>query len=101
VGAGFIGFHVVRHCLAAGYQMIVIDDLSGGFEDHLPMVILLIKGSMTDEKFISSLFTEHKFDYIYHLAAYAIEGFSYFIRWNNINLIGSVNLVNEAVKLKR
>ncbi|TXI68766.1 MAG: NAD-dependent epimerase/dehydratase family protein, partial [Cyclobacteriaceae bacterium] len=42
----------------------------------------------------------YKFDYVYHLAAYAAEGLSHFIRqFNyNTNLVGSVNLINEAVK---
>jgi UDP-glucose 4-epimerase len=39
-------------------------------------------------------------DYVYHLAAYAAEGLSHFIRRFNYtnNLIGSANLINEAVK---
>ncbi len=35
-GAGFIGSHVARHCLARGDEVVVLDDLSGGFEDHVP-----------------------------------------------------------------
>lgn len=101
-GAGFIGSHVAKHCLQAGHEVIAIDDLSGGFEDHVPDGVTFIKGSVTDENFISNLFAEHKFDYVYHLAAYAAEGLSHFIRrYNyNTNLIGSINLINEAVKHK-
>ena len=101
-GAGFIGSHVARHCKDLGHEVIAIDDLSGGFEDHVPEGVTFIKGSVTDEKFITRLFKEHKFDYVYHLAAYAAEGLSHFIRrYNyNTNLIGSVNLINEAVKHK-
>jgi UDP-glucose 4-epimerase len=42
------------------------------------------------------------FDYIYHIAAYAAEGLSHFIRHYNYenNLIGGINLINEAVKQK-
>jgi UDP-glucose 4-epimerase len=52
-----------------------------------------------DHELIDSLFTRHAFDYVYHLAAYAAEGLSHFIkRFNyNNNLIGSVNLINAAV----
>lgn len=101
-GAGFIGSHVVRHCLEAGHQVIVVDDLSGGFEDHIPEGATFIKGSVTDEKFITSLFNRHQFDYVYHLAAYAAEGLSHFIRrYNyNTNLVASINLINESVKHK-
>jgi UDP-glucose 4-epimerase len=46
------------------------------------------------------IFQKHKFEYIFHLAAYAAEGLSHFIKRVNYinNLIGSVNLINEAVK---
>jgi UDP-glucose 4-epimerase len=101
-GAGFIGSHVAAHCLKAGHEVIVIDDLSGGFEDHIPAGVTFIQGSVADEKFISNLFEKNKFDYVYHLAAYAAEGLSHFIRrYNyNTNLIGSINLINESVKQK-
>jgi UDP-glucose 4-epimerase len=101
-GAGFIGSHVVKHCLALGHEVIVLDDLSGGFEDHIPATAKFVQGSVTDEVLISELFAEHKFDYVYHLAAYAAEGLSHFIRrynYNN-NLIGSINLINESIKYK-
>lgn len=99
-GAGFIGSHVVRHCLNLGHTVIVLDDLSGGFEDHIPEGATFIKGSVTDVKLVTDLFAKHKFDYVYHLAAYAAEGLSHFIRRFNYenNLVGSINLINESVK---
>jgi UDP-glucose 4-epimerase len=101
-GAGFIGSHVVKHCLAMGYEVIVLDDLSGGFEDHIPSGALFVQGSVTDHELITELFDTHKFTYVYHLAAYAAEGLSHFIRrYNyNTNLVGSINLINESVKHK-
>lgn len=101
-GAGFIGSHVAKHCLKMGHQVIVLDDLSGGFEDYIPEGATFIKGSITDVALVTALFEQYKFDYVYHLAAYAAEGLSHFIRrfnYNN-NLIGSVNLINESVKHK-
>jgi UDP-glucose 4-epimerase len=101
-GAGFIGAHVARELQALGHKVIVLDDLSGGFEDNLPSGIIFVKGSVMDHELIEKLFAEHKFDYVYHLAAYAAEGLSHFIkRFNyNNNLIGSVNLINASVKYK-
>lgn len=101
-GAGFIGSHVVRHCLAMGHEAVVLDDLSGGFEDHIPAGAIFIEGSITDATLLQELFEKYKFDYVYHLAAYAAEGLSHFIRnfnYNN-NLIGSINLINESIKNK-
>jgi UDP-glucose 4-epimerase len=101
-GAGFIGSHVVRHCLDMGHEVIVLDDLSGGFEDHIPEGATFVKGSVYDETLVEELFSQYKFDYVYHLAAYAAEGLSHFIRrfnYNN-NLVGSINLINESIKHK-
>ncbi|RYG06014.1 MAG: NAD-dependent epimerase/dehydratase family protein [Chitinophagaceae bacterium] len=101
-GAGFIGSHVVKHALALGHEVVVLDDLSGGFEDHIPDGALFVHGTITDEALVTELFEEHKFDYVYHLAAYAAEGLSHFIRrfnYNN-NLVGSINLINESIKHK-
>ena len=99
-GAGFIGSHVARHCLALGHEVVVLDDLSGGFRDQVPAGASFVQGSVTDHELVQRLFAEHHFDYVYHLAAYAAEGLSHFIRRFNYanNLIGSVNLINEAVK---
>ncbi|MCL4294787.1 MAG: NAD-dependent epimerase/dehydratase family protein [Anaerolineae bacterium] len=99
-GAGFIGSHVARHCLELGHEVVVLDNLSGGFADQVPQGAVFIQGSVTDHELIQRIFKEHKVDYIYHLAAYAAEGLSHFIRRFNYtnNLIGSVNLINEAVK---
>jgi UDP-glucose 4-epimerase len=101
-GAGFIGAHVTNELIKMGYQVVVVDDLSGGFEENVNPAATFIKASITDHEFITKLFADHKFDYVYHLAAYAAEGLSHFIkRFNyNNNLIGSVNLINESIKHK-
>lgn len=98
--AGFIGSHVARHCLALGHEVIALDDLSGGFPDQVPAGAVLVEGSVTDHGLLDRLFAEHRFDYVYHLAAYAAEGLSHFIRRFNYtnNVIGSVNLINNAVR---
>ncbi|MGD0812267.1 MAG: NAD-dependent epimerase/dehydratase family protein [Verrucomicrobiota bacterium] len=98
-GAGFIGSHVARHLLASGAKVVVLDDLSGGFTDNVPDGVVFVKGSILDHPLIESLFQRHKFDHVYHLAAYAAEGLSHFIKRFNYtnNVVGSVNLINAAV----
>lgn len=101
-GAGFIGAHVTNELVKAGHRVIVLDDLSGGFEENVNTNAVFIKGSILDIALLAKLFEENKFDYVYHLAAYAAEGLSHFIRnfnYNN-NLIGSINLINESIKHK-
>jgi len=98
-GAGFIGSHVADELLALGHKVVVLDDLSGGFEDNVPGGATFVKGSILDHELIDRLFDRHHFTYVYHLAAYAAEGLSHFIKRFNYenNLIGSVNLVNASV----
>lgn len=105
-GAGFIGAHVVREILALDETgiatVVVLDDLSGGFVENLPedSRLQFVEGSVTDVELVDRLFGEHRFDFVYHIAAYAAEGLSHFIRRFNYtnNLIGSVNLINASVR---
>lgn len=98
-GAGFIGSHVADRLLELGHKVIVLDDLSGGFEENIPGGAMFAKGSVLDRDLIDRLFERYDFTYVYHLAAYAAEGLSHFIKRFNYenNLIGSVNLINASV----
>lgn len=97
--AGFIGSHVCKHLLTAGHHVIGLDDLSGGFRDYVPAGVKFVRGSITDVALVQKLHAGHKFEYVFHLAAYAAEGLSHFIKHFNYtnNLLGSVNLINAAV----
>ncbi len=99
-GAGFIGSHVARELLLLGYDVVVLDDLSGGFKENVPAKAEFIQGSVNDVELLEKLFTRCGFDYVFHLAAYAAEGLSHFIKRFNYmnNVVGSVNLINESVK---
>ena len=101
-GAGFIGSHLTNDLIGLGHQVVVLDDLSGGFEENVNSNAIFIKGSVTDVLLLEEIFNKYNFDYVYHLAAYAAEGLSHFIKRFNYtnNLIGSVNLINESVKHK-
>ena len=98
--AGFIGSHVAQACLDRGMIVTAVDDLSGGFLRNVPPGVRFVQGDLRDVNFVKSLFAEKRIDYIYHLAAYAAEGLSHFIRRFNYetNLLASINLLNEAVR---
>lgn len=98
-GAGFMGSHVAENLVNDEHKVVVLDDLSGGFEENVPEGAEFVEGSVVDVALITELFEKHGFEVIYHLAAYAAEGLSHFIRRFNYenNLIGSVNLINAAV----
>jgi len=99
-GAGFIGSHVAHHLVDAGQDVVVLDDLSGGYEENVPAGANLAAGSVVDPELVEELFREHEFSHVFHLAAYAAEGLSHFIRRFNYtnNVLGSVNLLNAALR---
>ena len=79
--------------------MVAADDLSGGYRENLRADVEFRQGSVADATFVESLWKDGRFDYVYHLAAYAAEGLSHFIRHFNYdnNLLASVNLINQSV----
>ena len=99
-GAGFIGSHVARHLVDGGHDVVVLDDLSGGYEANVPAGATFVAGSVVDPELVEDLFQNHGFSAVFHLAAYAAEGLSHFIRRFNYtnNVLGSVNLLNAAVR---
>jgi UDP-glucose 4-epimerase len=98
-GAGFIGSHLVDELVAMGHDVVILDDLSGGFEENVNPRANFVKGSIVDGELVNGLFHKSRFDYVFHLAAYAAEGLSHFIRQFNYtnNVLGSMNLINAAV----
>jgi UDP-glucose 4-epimerase len=98
-GAGFIGSHVTEALIGRGHSVVVLDDLSGGFTENVINGATFVQSSINDVDLVNELFEQTRFEYVYHLAAYAAEGLSHFIkRFNyNNNLSGSVNLINAAI----
>ena len=98
-GAGFMGSHLIDDLLALGYDVVCLDDLSGGYKANLSSQVKFVQGSAIDTDLVDCLFEKYHFDYVFHLAAYAAEGLSHFIRRFNYttNLIGSVNLINASI----
>ncbi|MDT9720519.1 GDP-mannose 4,6-dehydratase [Paenibacillus sp. ClWae2A] len=74
-GAGFIGRWVAKHLLDVGHNLWILDDLSNGRESNLiefqkhPNLKAFIRGTILDEKLLTSLFTENNFSVCYHLGA--------------------------------
>ena len=98
-GAGFVGSHVADALLRRGYDVTVVDDLSGGFRENVPAAARFVQGDVADAAQVDALFAAQDFTDVFHLAAYAAEGLSHFIRRYNYtnNVIGSVNLLNASI----
>lgn len=98
--AGFIGSHVAGACLKLGMTVVALDDLSGGFTSNVPNGAIFVKGDLKNSEFVNDIFLKYDFDFVYHIAAYAAEGLSHFIRTYNYrnNLVASMNVLNSAVR---
>lgn len=98
--AGFMGRHVAAACQQLGMDVVGLDDLSGGFRENVPEGVRFVEGSVNDDELVRKLTESERFDFIYHLAAYAAEGLSHFIRRFNYtnNVTGSVTLINAAIR---
>ena len=98
-GAGFIGSHISDELVRSGQHVTVLDDLSGGFLDNVTPGADFVEGSINDIDLVNRLCERARFDYVFHLAAYAAEGLSHYIKRFNYtnNLIGSINLINASI----
>ena len=80
-------------------QIVGIDDLSGGYIENVNSKVELWQMNLVNSN-ISECFERHQFDYVYHMAAYAAEGLSPFIRSYNYqnNLVATSRVINECIK---
>ena len=105
-GAGFIGSHLVDRLLAGGHSVTVIDNFSCGTSKNLPSSTSLpsarleiAKMDITDAKRVNKIFSEDKYDVVFHLAAQAdirksLLGFKGDL---DNNVVGTLNIL-EAMK---
>jgi UDP-glucose 4-epimerase len=97
--AGLLGANFSRHLLSKGYKVVGIDDLSGGYHESVPAQSTFYNVDLTNAKNVDEIFKSEKPDYVFHLAAYAAEGLSPFIRNYNYtnNVLASANVINSCV----
>lgn len=103
--AGFIGLHVSERLLAAGHQVIGIDNLNDYYDVNLKQARLDLlaphssfrfdKIDLADRNAMAELFATEKFDRVIHLAAQA--GVRYSIdnphAYADSNLVGHLNVL--------
>ena len=71
-GAGYIGSHTCRHLLAAGYQVLVLDNLYSGHRWAVPSEAHFIEGDAGCEKTVSNIFDEFDVNAIVHFAGHIV-----------------------------
>ncbi len=97
-GAGFIGSHLVRRLLAEGWQVVVIDNLSNGFEKNLPSGVEFLCGSAGDSALLARVLPGC--GAIFHLAAVSsvADSIGRPIEVHDTNLTTTLALLEAAVR---
>jgi len=80
-------------------KVVGIDDLSGGYKENINPKVEFWQMNLVTHP-IENCFEVHKFDYVFHFAAYAAEGLSPFIRQYNYenNLVATARIINQCIK---
>ena len=98
-GAGYIGSHVTRALLDAGYSVSVFDDFSTGLEANLFPDADVVRGSIRDTDLLKNTLKEG-FDAVIHLAAFkaAGESMQHPGKYADNNICGTISLLNAMVE---
>jgi UDP-glucose 4-epimerase len=99
-GAGFIGSHVVDALLAAGTEVVVVDDLSGGRAERVAAGATLEVLDITDGPALTRVIDSARPAAIFHLAAQAsvTASVSDPLRDCEVNVAGTLNVVEAALR---
>jgi UDP-glucose 4-epimerase len=68
-GAGYIGSHMVHALVDAGKRVVVLDNLTTGFDWALAPGASLVVGDAGDQSRVAALIAEHGVDAVIHFAA--------------------------------
>jgi UDP-glucose 4-epimerase len=71
-GAGYIGSHMVHELADAGERIVVLDNLSTGFDWAVAKGVPLIVGDTGDQNLVAQIIREHNVDSIVHFAAWLV-----------------------------
>lgn len=100
-GAGYIGSHAVLALKRAGYNVIVLDNLSYGHRELVEEVLQveLIIGDTSDRPLLDRLFATHDIAAVMHFAAYIAVGESVAdpAKYYHNNVVGTLTLLEAMV----
>ncbi|MCH7515783.1 MAG: NAD-dependent epimerase/dehydratase family protein, partial [Bacteroidetes bacterium] len=98
-GAGFIASQIADVFIDEGHEVVVLDDLSTGFEENINPKAKFVRLNINDHK-VSSLFEKEKFDVVNHHAAQmdVRKSVADPLFDANTNILGTINLLQHSVK---
>jgi UDP-glucose 4-epimerase len=100
-GAGYIGSHMVLALLDAGHEeIVVLDDLSTGFDWAVPEGVKLVIGDVADQALVAETIRVHRIDALAHFAAKIVvpESVSDPLGYYLANTVKTRSLVEAAVR---
>ncbi len=100
-GAGYIGSHMVLALIDAGHEeVVVLDDLSTGFDWALPPEVTLVRGDVADQTLVTETIRRHKIDALAHFAAKIVvpDSVSDPLGYYLANTVKSRALIEAAIK---
>jgi UDP-glucose 4-epimerase len=99
-GAGYIGSHMVHALVDAGESVVVLDNLSTGFNWAVPKVVPLVVGETGDQNLVATLIAEHGVDAIIHFAASIVvpDSIADPLGYYRNNTVNSRALIETAVR---
>jgi UDP-glucose 4-epimerase len=99
-GAGYIGSHMVHALLDAGESVVVLDNLSTGFDWAVPKEAPLVVGESGDQSLVASLIARHGVDAIIHFAASIVvpDSVADPLGYYRNNTVNSRALIETAIK---
>jgi UDP-glucose 4-epimerase len=99
-GAGYIGSHAVLALLDAGWRVIVIDNLSTGFEWAVAREAAFVRGDIADGDLVARLIEEQDIGAIIHFAGSIVvpESVEKPLLYYENNTVKSRSLIESAVK---
>jgi UDP-glucose 4-epimerase len=99
-GAGYIGSHAVLALLDAGWPVVVIDNLTTGFEWAVPPPATLVEGDIADQALVAQLIGDHAVAAIMHFAGSIVvpESVEKPLEYYENNTVKSRSLIESAVK---
>ena len=99
-GCGYIGSHMVHSLADAGERVVVLDNLSTGFDWAIPKGVPLIVGETGDQALVAGLIAQHAVDAIVHFAASIVvpDSVSDPLGYYRNNTVNSRALIETAVK---
>ena len=99
-GAGYIGSHAVLALLDGGWPVVVIDNLTTGFEWAVPEGAVFARGDIADQALVARLIAEHGIEAIIHFAGSIVvpESVEQPLKYYENNTVKSRSLIESAVK---